>query len=48
MSPKLDVVLAWAEGIAGAVLVLVPAIRAAVSKLEAAKAETALTSKDEE
>lgn len=46
MSPKLNVVLTWAEAIAGAVLIAVPAIRSIASKLEAAKA--ALISNDEE
>ena len=47
MSPKLDVVLTWAEAIAGAVLIVVPAIRGVVSKLEAAS-KVALISNDEE
>lgn len=46
MSPKLNVILTWAEAIAGAVLIAVPAIRGIASKLEAAKA--ALISNDEE
>ena len=47
MSPKLNVVLTWAEAIAGAVLIVVPAIRGVVSKLEAAS-KVALISNDEE
>lgn len=47
MSPKLDVVLTWAEAIAGGVLILVPAIRGVVSTLEAAS-KAALISNDEE
>ena len=47
MSPKLDVALTWAEAIAGAVLIAVPAIRGIVSKLEAA-AKATLISNDEE
>lgn len=47
MSPMLDAVLTWAEAIAGAILIAVPAIRGVVSKLEAASKAT-LISNDEE
>ncbi len=46
MSLKLDVVLTWAEAIAGAILIVVPAIRGVASQMEAAKAT--LISNDEE
>ncbi|MBQ3761701.1 MAG: hypothetical protein II875_06805 [Clostridia bacterium] len=47
MSRKLDVVLTWAEAIAGAVIIAVPAIRNVVSRLEAAVKAT-LISDDED
>lgn len=47
MSPKLNVVLTWAEAIAGAILIVVPAIRGVASKLEAVT-KAALISNDEE
>ena len=48
MSGTLAVVLTWAERIATAVLIAVPAIRGVASELEAAKAEVVLISSDED
>ena len=42
MSEKLAVVLTWAERIAAAIVIAVPAIRRIASELDAAKAETTL------
>lgn len=48
MSAKLAVVLTWAERIATAVLIAVPAIRGVASELEAARSEVKLISNDED
>ena len=48
MSAKLSVVLTWAERIATAVLIAVPAIRGVASELDAAQAEAVLICNDED
>lgn len=46
MSVKLKVVLTWAEVVASAVLIAVPAIRGIDAKIEAAKVEISLIRKE--
>ncbi len=46
MSVKLKVILTWAEVVASAVLIAVPAIRGIDSKIEAAKVEISLIRKE--